>query len=87
MDLFLEAGFTYFDTARVCEGSEDAIQEALKERYHRDCHQLAKATFWKECETKEEMDLLTLYRDKDKAAKKVEWRVNGHSRKSPEECI
>ena len=29
VDRFLEAGFTYFDTARVYQGSEDAIRQAL----------------------------------------------------------
>ena len=31
VDLFLEAGFTYFDTAWVYKGSEDAIRQALVE--------------------------------------------------------
>ena len=33
VDLFLEAGFTYFDTAWAYAGSEDAIRQALVERY------------------------------------------------------
>ena len=33
VDLFLEAGFTYFDTAWAYPGSEDAIRRALVERY------------------------------------------------------
>ncbi len=36
VDLFLDAGFTYFDTAFVYPGSEDAIRKALVERYPRD---------------------------------------------------
>ncbi len=57
VDLFLEAGFTYFDTARVYEGSEDAIRQALVERYPRDRYQLAtKAASWKGCKTKEEAE-------------------------------
>ena len=32
VDLFMEAGFTYFDTAWAYEGSEDAIRQALVER-------------------------------------------------------
>ena len=32
VDLFLSKGFTYFDTARVYPGSEDAIRQALVER-------------------------------------------------------
>ena len=35
-DLFLEAGFTYFDTAYVYLGSEAAARKALVERYPRD---------------------------------------------------
>lgn len=41
VDRFMEAGFTYFDTAFVYEGSEDAIKEALVDRYPRDAYQLA----------------------------------------------
>ena len=41
VDLFLDAGFTYFDTAWVYEGSEDAIREALVKRYPRESYQLA----------------------------------------------
>ena len=41
VDLFLDAGFTYFDTAWVYEGSEDAIRQALVERYPRERYQLA----------------------------------------------
>jgi hypothetical protein len=33
VDLFLDAGFTYFDTAWAYPGSEDAIRQALVERY------------------------------------------------------
>jgi predicted aldo/keto reductase-like oxidoreductase len=41
VDAFLEAGFTYFDTARGYEGSEAAIKEALVDRYPRESYQLA----------------------------------------------
>ena len=41
VDLFLEAGFTYFDTAYVYPGSEVAIRKALVERYPRDSFTLA----------------------------------------------
>ena len=41
VDLFMEAGFTYFDTAYVYLGSEDAIRKALVERYPRDSYTLA----------------------------------------------
>ena len=33
VDLFMDAGFTYFDTAWAYAGSEDAIRQALVERY------------------------------------------------------
>ena len=36
VDLFMEAGFTYFDTAWAYAGSEDAIRQALVERYPRE---------------------------------------------------
>lgn len=35
VDKFMEAGFTYFDTAWAYAGSEDAIRQALVERYPR----------------------------------------------------
>ncbi len=55
VDLFLEAGFTYFDTAWAYEGSEDAIRQALVERYPRERYQLAtKNAAWINCKTKEE---------------------------------
>ena len=41
VDLFLEAGFTYFDTAFVYPGSEAAIKKALVDRYPRDRYTLA----------------------------------------------
>ncbi len=40
-DLFLEAGGTYFDTAFVYEGSEEAIRKALVERHPRESYTLA----------------------------------------------
>ena len=55
VDLFLEAGFTYFDTAWAYGGSEDAVREALVERYPRERYQLAtKNAAWIGCETKEQ---------------------------------
>ncbi len=55
VDLFLEAGFTYFDTAWAYAGSEDAIRQALVERYPRERYQLAtKNAAWIDCKTKEE---------------------------------
>ena len=41
VDLFLEAGFTYFDTAFVYMGSEAAIRNVLVERHPRESYTLA----------------------------------------------
>lgn len=41
VDLFMEAGFTYFDTAYVYLGSEEAARKALVERYPRESFTLA----------------------------------------------
>lgn len=41
VDRFMAAGFTYFDTAWAYAGSEDAIRQALVERYPRADFQLA----------------------------------------------
>ena len=41
VDLFMEAGFTYFDTAYVYLGSEAAIRKALVDRYSRESYTLA----------------------------------------------
>lgn len=41
VDLYMEAGFTYFDTAFVYEGSEAAIKKALVDRYPRESYTLA----------------------------------------------
>ena len=41
VDLFLEAGFTYFDTAFLYPGSEAAIKKALVDRYPRERYLLA----------------------------------------------
>lgn len=55
VDLFIKAGFTYFDTAWAYAGSEDAIRQALVERYPRQSYQLAtKNAAWINCKTKEE---------------------------------
>lgn len=55
VDHFLEAGFTYFDTAWAYAGSEDAIRQALVERYPREKFQLAtKNAAWINCKTKED---------------------------------
>lgn len=55
VDKFMEAGFTYFDTAWAYSGSEDAIREALVERYPRESFQLAtKNAAWLGCKMREE---------------------------------
>ena len=53
VDRFLEEGFTYFDTAWAYPGSEDAIRQALVERYPRGRFQLAtKNAAWINCSTR-----------------------------------
>ena len=55
VDRFMEAGFTYFDTAWAYAGSEDAIRQALVERYPRESYQLAtKNAAWIRCKTRED---------------------------------
>ena len=55
VDMFLDAGFTYFDTAWAYAGSEDAIRQALVERYPREKYVLAtKLAAWINCKTREE---------------------------------
>ena len=41
VDAFLEAGFTYFDTARIYPGSEEATAKALVKRHPRESYTLA----------------------------------------------
>ena len=54
-DRFLAAGFTYFDTAWAYAGSEDAIRQALVERYPREKFQLAtKNAAWIQCKTRQD---------------------------------
>ncbi len=54
VDLFMEAGFNYFDTAWAYPGSEEATRKALIERYPRDSFYLAtKLSAWR-VKTKEE---------------------------------
>ena len=55
VDRFMEAGFTYFDTAWAYDGSEEAIRKALVERYPRESFQLAtKNAAWIDCKTRED---------------------------------
>ena len=54
VDHFMEAGFTYFDTAWAYNGSEEAARKALVERYPRDSYTLAsKLAAWQGEKTKE----------------------------------
>jgi len=54
VDLFIEAGFNYFDTAWAYPGSEEATRKALVERYPRDSYYLAsKIAAWR-VKTREE---------------------------------
>ncbi len=54
VDRFLEAGGTYFDTAFAYPGSEEAIRQALVERYPRESFLLAdKLAAWLNCDTAE----------------------------------
>ncbi len=55
VDAFMAAGFTYFDTAFVYPGSEDAVRQVLVERYPRERYQLAtKIAPWAKCQTRED---------------------------------
>ncbi len=55
VDLFMDSGCTYFDTAWAYKGSEDAIRQALVERYPRESYQLAtKMAAWVGCKTRED---------------------------------
>lgn len=55
VDRFLEAGCTYFDTAYVYDGSEEAAREALVRRHPRDSFLLAtKLAAWAGCATRED---------------------------------
>ncbi len=48
VDMFMDAGFTYFDTAWTYGESESVIRRALVERYPRESYQLAtKNADWK----------------------------------------
>ena len=55
VDKFMDAGFTYFDTAWAYPGSEDAIRQALVERDPRESFHLAtKNAAWINCKTRED---------------------------------
>ena len=55
VDKFISSGFTYFDTAYVYGGSEEATKKALVDRYPRESYQLAtKLAPWVNCESRED---------------------------------
>ncbi len=55
VDLFMEAGCTYFDTAWIYQGSEEAMRKALVERYPRESYTIAtKNAAWAGCKTRED---------------------------------
>lgn len=55
VDMFLDAGFRYFDTAFLYQGSEDAIRQALVKRYPRESFYLAtKMAAWMKAGSREE---------------------------------
>ena len=55
VDRFLEAGFTYFDTAWIYTGSEEEAAKALVQRHPRESYQLAtKGISWIGCKTPED---------------------------------
>ncbi len=55
VDLFMDAGCTYFDTAWAYDWSEDAMRQALVERYPRDSYTVAtKLAAWIDCQTRED---------------------------------
>lgn len=53
VDLFIEAGCTYFDTAWIYLGSEEAMRQALVERYPRESYTIAtKNAAWAGCKSR-----------------------------------
>ena len=55
VDLFMEAGCTYFDTAWIYPGSEEAMRRALVERYPRESYTIAtKNAAWAGCKSRED---------------------------------
>ena len=55
VDMFMERGYTYFDTAWAYEGSEEAIKKALVDRYPRESFKLAtKNAAWIDCKTRKD---------------------------------
>ncbi len=55
VDMFMDAGCTYFDTAWIYPGSEEAMKKALVDRYPRDSYTVAtKNAAWAGCKTRED---------------------------------
>ena len=53
VDRFMEAGFTYFDTAWAYKGSEEVMRKALVERYPRESYTVAtKLAAWIKCQSR-----------------------------------
>lgn len=92
VDMFLEAGFTYFDTAWAYPGSEDAIRQALAKIPLipcTTCNYCAKV-----CPMNigvsgsfTAMNYYTLYKDLAAAKHQENWLVTGHGKKKAAECI
>ena len=49
VDLFMEHGYSYFDTAYIYPGSEEMLRRALVERYPRDSYQITTKLFLGAC--------------------------------------
>lgn len=92
VDMFLEAGFTYFDTAWAYPGSEDAIRQTLAKIPLipcTTCNYCAKV-----CPMNigvsgsfTAMNYYTLYKDLAAAKHQENWLVTGHGKKKAAECI
>ncbi|MBO4898960.1 MAG: aldo/keto reductase [Lachnospiraceae bacterium] len=55
VDMFMDAGCTYFDTAWIYPGSEEAMRKALVERYPRESYTVAtKNAAWAGCKSRED---------------------------------
>lgn len=57
VDAFLEQGFTYFDTAFVYQGSEEAMRKTLVERHPRDKYTIASKLSFMVANTPEDMQM------------------------------
>ena len=55
IDLFMEHGYSYFDTGYIYPGSEEMLRRALVERYPRDRYQITTKLFLGACDVPEDM--------------------------------